>query len=127
MEIFLILLYITSFLFGILSIILFFKIWGMTNNVSNISKFILDKNNCPEWDIRKYALKGDKAGIENILYNCFIEDLSNIFFMESNYFEIELEKMKRKYKQYFEKFNIEYPQKIAEIKTKEDVVSIFEF
>ena len=38
------LLYIILFVFSILQIILFFKIWEMTNNVAEIKKFLVNKN-----------------------------------------------------------------------------------
>ena len=45
MEGFLVLLYVIMFVWGILNIILFFKLWGMTNNVKKILDVLNSKDN----------------------------------------------------------------------------------
>ena len=56
---------IVAGIFGILSIILFFRVWGMTNDVDKIMKYICDgdkwKNIDVQQDIVRLNLKGQNA------------------------------------------------------------------
>lgn len=47
MEGFLVLVYVIMFVWGVLNIILFFKIWGMTNDVNAIKQHLLGNNTIP--------------------------------------------------------------------------------
>jgi Na+-transporting methylmalonyl-CoA/oxaloacetate decarboxylase gamma subunit len=51
------------FIFGVLQIILFFKIWGMTNDVRKLV------NKGDVWDVRKAILIGDKEEIKKAVVN----------------------------------------------------------
>lgn len=58
---------------GILEVILFFKIWGMTKNVKNISNNIL-RTNTREL-LRKYRLLGNKDKAAEILIQEFLNEM----------------------------------------------------
>lgn len=77
MEDLLILIAVISIIFGILQIILFCKIWGMTNDIRDLrSEFI---GGTDQWTLRKAILKGDKIELQNYyLMTCFIESRSII-------------------------------------------------
>ena len=65
---------IIMIVFAILQIILFFKVWGMTNNVKEITK----KLECdlePVDYIRKALLKGDKEKSEDLLTDALAQEL----------------------------------------------------
>ena len=67
MEDLLILIAVISIIFGILQIILFCKIWGMTNDIRDLrSEFI---GGTDQWTLRKAILKGDKNRIAELLFN----------------------------------------------------------
>jgi hypothetical protein len=65
--------------FGILQIILFFKVWGMTNDVNKIKEIAKEKNNI-SWDAAKMetlAENYDKA--YEIYFKCFIFDVYELY------------------------------------------------
>ncbi len=61
---------IVIFIFGVLEIILFFKIWGMTNNVAKIREILESQNekhnNNPQ-KVQQLAQTGHKAEAEETL------------------------------------------------------------
>lgn len=59
------------FIFGILEIILFFKIWGMTNHVKNIDLIVTNQNSTFDF----YALAGENEKAYILLRNQLIEEL----------------------------------------------------
>lgn len=64
---------IVIIVFGVLQIILFFKLWGMTNDVERIkNKLNID----PTIDIRVYLLKKDYEGAYNAIYESFIKEVA---------------------------------------------------
>ena len=76
MEDLLILIAVISIIFGILQIILFCKIWGMTNDIRDLrSEFI---GGTDQWTLRKAILKGDKNRIAELLFNDMLESRSII-------------------------------------------------
>ena len=58
---------IVMIVFGILQIILFFKVWIMTNDVKELKNELTSIPN--KWALNKAILKGDKHKIEEILFN----------------------------------------------------------
>ena len=57
-----------SVIFGILSLILFFKVWGMCNNISRINKKI-NKNDDIETTIEFLLCIGEKEKAKEVLLN----------------------------------------------------------
>ncbi len=57
-----------SVIFGILSLILFFKVWGMCNNISRINKKI-NKNDDIETTIEFLLRIGEKEKAKEVLLN----------------------------------------------------------
>ena len=51
--------------FGILQIILFFKVWGMTNNVSELKKMYEEKSDRLIWGINKIIEEINKSNTQN--------------------------------------------------------------
>lgn len=64
------------FVWGILEVVLFFKVWGMTNDVKNIKNNMLLANT-PEL-LRKYRLLGDNDKAAEVLVQNFLNELSEI-------------------------------------------------
>ena len=64
-------LYIILFVFGILQIILFFKVWGMTNNIKKIRKHLVgDNDELVDYNYRRLAFTGNTKGIkEQMIYS----------------------------------------------------------
>ena len=61
--------------FGILQIILFFKVWGMTNDVKKIKEIAQEGDNS-SWDTAKIeTLAGNYEKAYEIYFKCFINDV----------------------------------------------------
>ncbi len=71
-------LYLVLFIFGILNLILFFKIWGMTNDVDEIKGVI---SSFKVSDLKKAeveTLLGNYETAYKIYYKCFIMEVLNL-------------------------------------------------
>ncbi len=64
MEGFNVLLYVVILIWGVLNIILFFKLWGMTNNVKNILMLLNCKDNREVKLPSKAVVKGVKGEVQ---------------------------------------------------------------
>lgn len=64
--------------FGILQIILFFKMWIMTNDVWKIKKHLIGCEN----DMYEYIIMGDNDKILRVLKKSFSDDIANMLSKE---------------------------------------------
>lgn len=95
--------------FGILQIILFFKMWGMTNDVDNInSKLHESKDENKEYEL--LMINGKNEAIYQILTNKLSKDIHEAYhsFSES-YYEKEVERLLEVYKPKFQKNGKRFP------------------
>lgn len=95
--------------FGVLQIVLFFKIWEMTTNISEIKNRIFENDYTS--DANYYYLLGDIDKAEKLLNEAFLKEISNISSRttsEDNWAQ-NFEKLKSKYSKAFEKINRESP------------------
>ncbi len=113
-EVISVILSIVMLIFGILQIILFFKIWGMTNDVQKIMN-----QTCPFISIDSVIKEIYKKNpnIESILF----ESLYN----EMNKDEASMDYLIRKYKPLYEKAGIEMPAIFTDIHTYADFCKTF--
>jgi len=98
--------------FGILQIILFFKIWGMTNNVEE-----LKKKYAPNYynKVRRYILLGDKQKAAGLIVDEFFRKI------DSGYFDSAKLELERDLK----KIGIKIPEGIANLHSRNDFFGIF--
>lgn len=117
MEGFSLFLAIVFIIFGILQIILFFKVWIMTNDINKIKE-----RACPDNlnVIRKLILKGDAGKAEEALIDSLISDIEN--FNSINYSSIQ--EIKDTYRPIFDKLGFTFPEKIDKIEKYSDYRSI---
>lgn len=67
-------------IFGILQIILFFKIWAMTNNVSQLMKDIQDFKSVYLYNIKPYGFDREKTSLYgNAIWHINFDDISSNF------------------------------------------------
>lgn len=107
------LLSIILIVFGILQIILFFKMWGMTNNVEKITAKLKCEND--DKSIKKAILLGDKELARDLLTEKLVDEL----FARAGYVGVDIENTNTlfsKYKVLFEKIGYEIPENILKIK-----------
>jgi len=84
--------------FGILQIILFFKVWGMTNDVKKIKEIAQEGNNS-SWDAAKIeTLAGNYDKAYEIYFKCFISDVYEQYMKyDGKDFELEYAKLVNMY------------------------------
>jgi hypothetical protein len=87
METFLIL---VCLIVAVLNIILFFKVWRMTNDVNKIRKRFINKYEDLSFtevnsELGKYIIKGDKEGAKSFLTECLLSQLTSIPVDSSEY------------------------------------------
>ena len=108
---------------GILEIILFFKIWGMTNNIKNIKRNS-DYGLSNEYKMIRAISNPtlSKNDIENMIYNNLYDDLFNIYYSIERS-EEEFNNTINYYKKIYDKCGLKYPS----ILTIDNVDHIREF
>lgn len=91
--------------FGILQIILFFKLWGMTNNVSRIYKKIDDKDFLSDACVA--YIKGDIEQTDKLANEAFLQEVSMLSKSARTYADWEdgYAKIEKKYKRIFTKID----------------------
>lgn len=99
--------------FGILQIILFFKVWIMTNDVKKIKEIASEGNNS-SWDAAKIeTLAGNYDKAYEIYHRCFITEVYEFYQkigdgMTSAYYTQEYKKLVTKYKKRLDTLKCEY-------------------
>lgn len=114
-------------IFGILQIILFFKLWGMTNDVRHISEKIgaqpIDTFPQLEQSIRKLLLEGEKDQAIDLLRSNLVKDLIDYISKGYNYQIIN--NLKNNYREYYEKLGVPFPEQVEKINTLKDLEQLF--
>lgn len=127
-----------TFIGAILDIILFFKLWGMTNDIRELKKDHFD-NHMPE-DIpqlraylREHYFLGDKDKVKRALILDFLDNLntkcnsSRSSYLEANNptLDTDITKYVEKLKIQFAKVNLDVPSEILNLKTFRDYYELF--
>lgn len=113
--------------FGILQIILFFKIWVMTNDVKELKNELI--SNPDQWALNKAILKGDKIKIEEILFNAMFirlkkaydDTIPDIDGSKKEIFAEQISTIKKEYKERYMKYGITFPDAVDKIEIPEDI------
>ena len=135
---------IVIIVFGILEIVLFFKIWAMTDDVKAMKKHILGEGIIKSYAavipiIRKDLVLGNKEQVKTALINNFIDKLERKFYsFDGNYdsdhiftqfTEENLNKSIELYvnnlRKQFDKIGEKLPENIAKMKTFKDYFDLF--
>lgn len=127
MEEFMMFFSVILIIFGVLQIILFFKIWVMTNDVKELKNELI--SNPDQWALNKAILKGDKIKIEEILFNAMFIKLKKAY--DDSYpdydgskeviFKEQLYTIKQEYKERYQKYGIHFPDAVDKIEKSEDI------
>lgn len=115
---------IVLIVFGVLQIILFFKMWGMTNDMNKITK----KLQCEKdktWNVRRALLYGDHELAKTELMDCIISDFEK--FGDGGYGFNCVEDIISKYEPAFKQLGIEIPENLKAIKSYADIKNIINF
>lgn len=114
--------------FGILQIILFFKAWGMTNDVKKIKNELVgsDSEDLRKKLLNKAVLKEDKNKIAEILFEELFNRLQFYYYNSfdysggEDYFTSKISNLKKEYKDKYLKYGIDFPGSINKIEKRED-------
>ena len=127
-----------TFIGAILDIILFFKLWGMTNDIRELKKDHFD-NHMPE-DVpqlraylREHYFLGDKDKVKRALILDFLDNLiikcnsSRSSYLEADNptLDTDITKYVEKLKIQFAKVNLDVPSEILNLKTFRDYYELF--
>lgn len=112
--------------FGILQIILFFKIWGMTNDVKELKNEFMSIPT--KWELNKAVLKGDKHKIAEILFNAMFirikkaydDTIPDIDGSKKEIFAEQFSTIKKEYKERYLKYGITFPDAVDKIEKSEN-------
>ena len=114
-------------IFGILQIILFFKLWGMTNDVRRISEKIGARTTGTYYQLEKYIwqllLEGKKDKAIEFLNKDLIETL--IKCISQGYSAYAIKDIKDDYRKYYKKLGVPFPEQIEKINTLKDLEQLF--
>ncbi|MFR9542897.1 MAG: hypothetical protein SNH27_12675 [Rikenellaceae bacterium] len=91
---------------SVLSIILFFKVWSMTNNVKELKKQLVD-NNTGRLQVR-IALAKKSSNLKDILFDAMFKELSVAYFTSESK-TADIINVIKEYKKYYKRAGIEFP------------------
>lgn len=116
--------------FGILQIILFFKIWGMTNDMRELKNEFISIPS--KWALNKAILKGDKHKVDEILFNAMFirikkaydDTIPDIDGTKKEIFAEQISTIKNEYKERYLKYGITFPDAVDKIEKPEDIENL---
>lgn len=115
---------IIMMVFGVLQIILFFKMWMMTNDVRKI-KEKLKCSNSTLWEVRRALLKGDNELAKELLMNCLLDDLER--YGNGGVGFNSIDEIWKKYDASFKQLEMEIPERLKQLKSFSDIRNIITF
>ena len=119
---------IVIIVFAVLQIVLFFKLWGMTNNVQLIKDHMIGEQQVVKGiSLSQNLLKEiykKNPNIESILFESLYKDMYNGFRDESNL--IDVIDVKNKYRPFYQKAELKFPDVFENINDWEDWMNTFE-
>lgn len=97
-------------IFGILQIVLFFKIWKMTNDLGEIKKLYKFGSTRKEY-IMKAVLMDDKQAILGLVCDSFVNEIIRVNYvaMSESKFEKSIQEIITKHELLLQKYDIEVP------------------
>jgi len=117
METITIILGLVMLVFGILQIILFFKLWGMTNDVKRLTV----RFDSPDINYIIKEIHKKNPNIADLLFESSYRAMNK----EYGWTNEGYDSIKNKYKKLYAKAGIEFPSVFENINTKEDWESTF--
>lgn len=117
---------IISLVAGILQIILFFKVWGMTNDIRKLKKDHFSETSLETYYqkasfARRNLILGRKDNVKAMLLQNFISNLEQNYTKEEDSIQPYVDNLKRQ----FSKLGEELPDYISNLETFEDYHKLF--
>lgn len=111
---------IIFFVFGVLQIILFFKLWKMANDVNRLTQQII-----PNYDfIIKRELYKNNPSISNLLFDGLWHELGMSHQLSLPYYSYN--RVINKYESLYKSAGVEFPEAAGKIKTDADYLKFIE-
>ncbi|MEG1672618.1 MAG: hypothetical protein RR221_02340 [Alistipes sp.] len=122
MESFAVLLGLIMLVFGVLQIVLFFKLWGMTIDIKKIKNETCKEFSTDDlqWKIRALILLNRKEQAEELIVQYFIEQIYDM-----GHSGILLTRWKNQCRESLERLGLKLPEQIEKLSTKMDVENLF--
>ena len=115
-------------IFGILQIILFFKLWEMTNDVRRISEKIGAQPTDTYYQLEKYIwqllLENRKEDAVKLLNKNMVKDMIQEIVMKEKGVSSHPNEIKIRYRKYYEKLGEPFPEQIEKINTLSDLETV---
>lgn len=115
MEVFL---HIVIFIFGILNLILFFKIWGMTNNVKKLAQRFQEKDEVTLKEARNLYILGDYDAAFDMFRKLFVERMKNEYNSIYNTYSLKDKDKVEEYDKSFQKIKAAYQERFNRLGPK---------
>lgn len=120
-------------IFGVLNIILFFKIWGMTNDVKKIKDSLAQTDtfsgDSVESKVRLQLMNGDREAARRLILAQFASTMDKIFNMKTGDFEHKMEfdisEVVQGFKSRLQMLDLAVPEQMNELKTLGDYYKIY--
>lgn len=99
---------------AVLGIVLFIKVWIMTNNVRKIKEHLLSDCGAYSFNVIRREIKKKSPNIESILFDALWRDLESIYYKsdsEKPNFRPTIEY----YKKHYEKAGVPFPEEVDSI------------
>ena len=130
MEELTIILGIVILVFGILQIILFFKLWGMTNDVKAIMKKYTSKRDNSadtQWEIKNAILRGDNLRAKEILTDLYIIRLKFIYnnIVRDDIFGDKIKSLNNVFDAYYKQIGMSLPEQFSKITSRSELDNMF--
>ena len=124
---------VVCIIFGILNIILFFKVWGMCNDVNRLADHFCGSEYSPKYNFSSVDLVDGKDARKAMITELkdisikargiFIEDYEAQYGVNPN---TEIANIIKKYRAVFDSLDEKFPKDIEKIKTLEDLWEKFD-
>ena len=117
---------VVSVVSAVLSVILFFKVWGMCNDVDHIRTYLKSDSNSFE-DITTLILSGNKEEVEQRLNKMLAKTILGLYYTEPSMKDMnDDERLKRRidttlerFKPYYAKIGMEIPKQFVNMTAAE--------
>ncbi|MBD8389621.1 hypothetical protein [Dysgonomonas sp. BGC7] len=110
--------------FAVLQIILFFKLWGMTNHVKEMKEAVEINslfNNM--WKVRRALFKGDKRKAKELLDDAFITEIM-LFTRYSKENFSSIPQIIEYFQKIYDKHGFEMPEELSKLTSRKDAENI---
>ena len=128
---------LVSVVAGVLQIVLFFKLWVMTNDVKKLRETLTSERAVNfKFEVRKLLCSGNKEKAKELLLNRFYKELSVLNYAgldkgASNYAQVQnnidsdFNKLKAEFEKQCTKIGVEVPEDIKNMKSGNEFYELF--